>query len=402
MAAVDILRETAKWRRGVEDGSIGGGGGGGFVGFGIWRYRTAVTSTPASGQMQFDDLTIENATEMYFHETNDGGTDMTAFMDLIAADDLLYVQIQDDATQFIIVQVGTPSKAASVYTFPIAAIEGQGSAPTNNTQVALIVSPAQGGGGGGLANGTVDDAALKWDTGTVAWIEATDIRFEGNGRLDLLSSSAAILRLNTSGAALDEKITDMRMSNFSGWVIQSVTDGGFNGPALMAANRTGTAWQNLVIQTDTEILGSLYLYNINGVQADLSNRGQLYVEVADDSLHYKDEFGVDINLNPGISPLNVQNGNYTFLIDDAGKTIAKQSGGAGETYTIPANASVAYDIGAWVAIDNDGGGDLTIAITTDVLEGTDGATGSRTLGDDQRALIQKLTATKWRYSASDL
>jgi hypothetical protein len=402
MAAVDILREQSKWRRGVEDGSIGGGGGGGFVGFGIWRYRTAVTSNPSTGQMQFDDLIIDNATEMYFHETNDGGTDMTAFLDLIAADDLLYVQVQSDASQFVIVQVGTPSKAASVYTFPIVTIEGQGSAPTNNTQVALIVSPAQGSGGGGLANGTVDDAALKWDTSTVAWIEATDIRFEGNGRLDLRSASAAILRLNTSGAALDEKVTDFRMSNFSGFNIQSVTDGGFNGPTLLSANRTGSAWQNLSIQTNVEILGSLYLFNNNGVQADLSNRGQIYVDVADDALRYKDEFGVDINLNPGISPLNIQNGNYTFLIDDAGKTIAKQSGGAGETYTIPANASVAYDIGAWVAIDNDGGGDLSIAITTDVLEGTDGTTGTRTLGDNERALVQKIAATKWRYSASDL
>jgi hypothetical protein len=63
---------------------------------------------------------------------------------------------------------------------------------------------------------------------------------------------------------------------------------------------------------------------------------------------------------------------------------------------------VPYKIGTWVAFDNDGGGDLTIAITTDVLVGTDGVTGSRTLGDNQRAMAQKIDTTRWRYQATDL
>jgi len=104
----------------------------------------------------------------------------------------------------------------------------------------------------------------------------------------------------------------------------------------------------------------------------------------------------------GASAINTQDGNYTLVLTDAGKTIYKATGGAGETITIPANASVAYDIGTLIAVDNDGGGDLTIAITTDTLVGTDGTTGSRTLGDNERSVIHKLTATRWRYAASDL
>lgn len=117
---------------------------------------------------------------------------------------------------------------------------------------------------------------------------------------------------------------------------------------------------------------------------------------------YTDDTDVDQEMDPSRSDLNEQNGNYTFLITDKGKTIYKASGGAGETYTIPASGAVAYQIGTWIAIDNDGGGDLTIAITTDTLVGTDGATGSRTLGDNHRALVQKIGATRWRYQASDL
>jgi len=99
---------------------------------------------------------------------------------------------------------------------------------------------------------------------------------------------------------------------------------------------------------------------------------------------------------------NVQDGNYTLVLGDAGKTIHKQAGGAGETYTIPANTAVAFSNGTLICIQNDGGGDLSIAITTDTLTGTDGVTGTRTLGDNHIAVIQKLTATTWKYAASDL
>ena len=111
---------------------------------------------------------------------------------------------------------------------------------------------------------------------------------------------------------------------------------------------------------------------------------------------------VFLAVNVPESEINTQNGDYTLVLTDNGKTIYKASGGAGETITIPANTSVPFPIGTMIGFDNDGGGDLTIAITTDTLVGTDGATGSRTLGDNHRAIIHKLTATRWRYTASDL
>ncbi len=96
---------------------------------------------------------------------------------------------------------------------------------------------------------------------------------------------------------------------------------------------------------------------------------------------------------------NVQNGNYTLVLGDAPKHIYKASGGAGETITIPANSSVAFPIGTAIPIVNQGGGTLSIAITTDVmqLEGA-GTTGTRTLADDGIATILKVTATLWMIS----
>jgi hypothetical protein len=93
---------------------------------------------------------------------------------------------------------------------------------------------------------------------------------------------------------------------------------------------------------------------------------------------------------------NVQNGNYTLVLGDAAKHIYKASGGAGETITIPANASVAFAIGTAIPIVNHGGGTLSIAITTDAmeLEGV-GTTGTRALADFGIATIIKVTATLW-------
>ena len=102
-----------------------------------------------------------------------------------------------------------------------------------------------------------------------------------------------------------------------------------------------------------------------------------------------------------VEPLlqNVQNGDYTLVLSDAPKHIYKASGGSGETITIPANASVAFSIGTAIPIVNQGGGTLSIAITTDVmqLEGV-GTTGTRTLADDGVATILKVTATLWIIS----
>ena len=147
---------TIHWADAPSDGTpyqrqdlgwvAGGAGGGGFTGFGIWRYRTATAATPTAGRMQFDNLTIDSATEMYVNEVNDGGTDVSGFLALLVAGDLVYVQIQDDSTQFIIVEIGTPVLNADVWTFPIVQVEGQGSAPSNNTQVAIVASAGAGGG----------------------------------------------------------------------------------------------------------------------------------------------------------------------------------------------------------------------------------------------------------------
>lgn len=101
-------------------------------------------------------------------------------------------------------------------------------------------------------------------------------------------------------------------------------------------------------------------------------------------------------------PQNAQSGNYTLVLSDAAKQLYDTGSGA-RTFTIPANASVAFPVGTVVTFINFGSGDRTIAITTDtlVLAGT-GATGSRTLSQYGIATAVKITATFWQISGTGL
>ncbi|MDA9477876.1 hypothetical protein XI03_26025 [Bradyrhizobium sp. CCBAU 65884] len=102
-------------------------------------------------------------------------------------------------------------------------------------------------------------------------------------------------------------------------------------------------------------------------------------------------------------PQNAQSGTYTLVASDAQKHIYHNAIGA-HTYTIPANASVAYPIGTTVTFVNEtGSGNLTIAITSDtlMLAGT-GATGSRSLSAAGIATAMKISSTKWIISGTGL
>ncbi len=95
---------------------------------------------------------------------------------------------------------------------------------------------------------------------------------------------------------------------------------------------------------------------------------------------------------------NSQSAAYTLVLSDAGKGILHPSADTtARTYTIPANASVAFPIGTAVTFRNqNGAGVITIAITTDTLRlAGAGTTGSRTLAANGMATAVKETATEW-------
>ena len=102
---------------------------------------------------------------------------------------------------------------------------------------------------------------------------------------------------------------------------------------------------------------------------------------------------------------NSKSADYTLQLSDVGKHIYHPTADTtARTWTIPANASVAFPIGSAITFINDtGAGELTIAITTDTLVfAGDGSTGSRTLPADGNATAIKITETKWQISGVGL
>lgn len=101
--------------------------------------------------------------------------------------------------------------------------------------------------------------------------------------------------------------------------------------------------------------------------------------------------------------------NYTLVLADAGWMILHPESDANDrTFTLPANASVAFPSGdtgkaTTISFVNFSANPLTIAITSDTLYfAADGSTGSRALGTRGIATAIKITATKWVINGTGL
>ncbi len=100
-----------------------------------------------------------------------------------------------------------------------------------------------------------------------------------------------------------------------------------------------------------------------------------------------------------------QSANYTLVLSDAGKHILHPSADTtARTFTIPANASVAFPVGTVITfVNQNSAGVITIAITTDTMRlAGAGTTGNRTLAANGIATAMKITSTEWIISGAGL
>lgn len=102
-------------------------------------------------------------------------------------------------------------------------------------------------------------------------------------------------------------------------------------------------------------------------------------------------------------PQNSQSAAYELVLADAGKHILHPaSDNNARTFTIPANASVAYAVGTALTFVNMIN-TVTIAITTDTMYlANAGSTGSRTLAAYGVATATKIDSTTWVISGNGL
>ncbi len=124
----------------TSNGGGGAEGGAPIAGLGPWRYRTETSEPPASGQIRFDNVVIESATEIFLHETNADGTDMANFLAQLAVGALLYIQERSNSDNFIVVQISSNTDSGAYVTLGISQVEQQGSAPSQNSEVAIVAT----------------------------------------------------------------------------------------------------------------------------------------------------------------------------------------------------------------------------------------------------------------------
>ena len=97
---------------------------------------------------------------------------------------------------------------------------------------------------------------------------------------------------------------------------------------------------------------------------------------------------------------NAQSADYTFVLGDAGKMIFHPAvDTVVRTWTIPANASVAFPIGTVIMfVVQHGSNTVILDITSDTLRSVDGLTGAKRLIANTQYLLVKETATEWLLS----
>jgi hypothetical protein len=100
-------------------------------------------------------------------------------------------------------------------------------------------------------------------------------------------------------------------------------------------------------------------------------------------------------------PPNTQAASYTAVLADSGKQIIMNASSG--TFTIPANASVAYAVGTVLTIVNVNSSNLTIAINSDTLtKAGSTTTGSRTLTQNGIATCVKTGSTSWLITGTGI
>jgi hypothetical protein len=227
----------------------------------------------------------------------------------------------------------------------------------------------------GATLSTAELNILDGVTLTAAQINNAALQAQSNvfttGRLDVASASADLYWVETDAAANNSRWR--AHVNFEEWSLDLVDDAITAATSVIRVARTNNTAD--ILELSAAILSMIGpLTTPNTTASEVGYKG---------------------------APQNIQNGDYGIVLTDCGKTIYKASGGAGETITIPANGTIAIPVGSIIRVVNRGGGDLSIAITSDTLElAGAGTTGTRTLADKGVAVLEKVEATIWMISGA--
>jgi len=242
------------------------------------------------------------------------------------------------------------------------------------------------------------DAATASGAAATATTKATEASNSAAAAAAAAASAGAVLWVSGTTYTLGYLV----YSPFNYQVYRRIAGAGTTDPSADATNWVGNSGNVLLTATQTLTNKTLTTPTISGTPATTAgNRG--FDATALVPTYYNGAAVMQVGyLN---IPQNSQSTAYTAVITDAGKHILHPSADTtARTFTIPANASVAYPIGTAITFVNQASaGVVTIAITSDTMRlAGAGTTGSRTLAANGVATAVKLTSTEWIISGTGL
>ena len=337
-------------------------------------------SAPSLGGIRLNNAALASVTAIAVNATNADAVDVSDFV--ATWDDSTntvkgYIEVRKEGSGAVLglYQLTSVTDNTSWLQLAVTYVSGSGSLTAADP---VYLTPYRTGNKGADGAGTGD-----FSSNTATSVDGEMVLFSGTGgKTGKRSTLTGGLLKSTSGVpAIASAGTD--------YVAPSGALGTPSSGTL--TNCTGLPVSGIASSTSTALgVGSLEVGNASDTTISRSAAGVIAVE------------GVPLYSN---IPQNSQSAAYTLVLADAQKHIYHPSADTtARTWTIPANASVAFPIGTAVTFVNDtSGGVITISITSDtlVLAGT-GSTGNRSLAANGVATAIKITSTRWIISGTGL
>lgn len=227
-----------------------------------------------------------------------------------------------------------------------------------------------------------------------------------NHSLGIVANSATRMTIGTAGNVTinaPSSGTSLAVNGLTAATTFLVNSTGANGAFVTGYNvgLDASAWNLYCVGADPLTIGT-----VGNTAVRFRTNSTLRVNIGTDhstSLQATDDAGTFQTVGWRDAPVNIQNTTYTFALSDRGKTVYANSGAT--TYTIPANASVAFPVGTVIILVNGSGSNMTLQITTDTLnwfQGGANTTGTRTIANASVVTLLKIASTQWIVSGAGI